>query len=77
MRIMKELVRIVDEIISTFSSEAEEKEIHLSGSMKVTHRNILCDGTKIREIYVNLVSNAMKYNSKGWKCNDHCRRTAM
>ena len=56
---------VVDDIISTFSSEAEEKEIHLSGSMKVTHRNILCDGTKIREIYVNLVSNAMKYTPRG------------
>lgn len=56
---------VVDEIISTFSSEAEEKEIHLSGSMKITHRNILCDGTKIREIYVNLVSNAMKYTPRG------------
>ena len=56
---------VVDEIISTFSSEAEEKEIHLSGSMKVTHRNILCDGTKIREIYVILVSNAMKYTPRG------------
>lgn len=56
---------VVDEIISTFASEAEEKGIHLSGSMKVTHRNILCDGTKIREIYVNLVSNAMKYTPRG------------
>ena len=56
---------IVDEIISTFSSEAEEKGIHLSGSMKVTHRDILCDGTKIREIYVNLVSNAIKYTPRG------------
>ena len=56
---------VVDEIISTFSSEAEEKEIHLSGSMKVTHRNILCDGTKIREIYVNLVGNAIKYTPRG------------
>ena len=56
---------VVDEIISTFSSEAEEKGIHLSGRMKVTHRNILCDGTKIREIYVNLVSNAMKYTPRG------------
>ena len=56
---------IVDEIISTFSSEAEEKGIHLSGSMQVTHRNILCDGTKIKEIYVNLVSNAMKYTPRG------------
>lgn len=33
--------------------------------MKVTHRNILCDGTKIREIYVNLVSNAIKYTPRG------------
>lgn len=56
---------VVDEIISTFASEAEEKGIHLSGSMKVTHRNILCDGTKIREIYVNLVSNAIKYTPRG------------
>ena len=56
---------VVDEIISTFSSEAEEKGIHLSGSMQVTHRNILCDGTKIREIYVNLVSNAIKYTPRG------------
>lgn len=56
---------VVDEIISTFSSEAEERGIHLSGSMKVTHRNILCDGTKIREIYVNLVSNAIKYTPRG------------
>lgn len=69
---------VVDEIISTFSSEAEEKEIHLSGSMKVTHRNILCDGTKIREIYVNLVSNAMKYTpsperSTECKCGEYCK----
>ena len=56
---------VVDEIINTFASEAEERGIHLSGSMKVTHRNILCDGTKIREIYVNLVSNAIKYTPKG------------
>ncbi len=56
---------VVDEIISTFASEAEERGIHLSGSMKVIHRNILCDGTKIREIYVNLVSNAMKYTPRG------------
>lgn len=56
---------VVDEIISTFASEAEEKGIHLSGSMQVTHRNILCDSTKIREIYVNLVSNAIKYTPSG------------
>ena len=61
----EEVGEIIDEIISTFSSKAKEKEIHLSGSMQVTHRNILCDGTKIREIYVNLVSNAIKYTPRG------------
>ena len=56
---------VLDEIISTFASEVEEKGILLSGSMQVTHRNVLCDGTKIREIYVNLVSNAIKYTPRG------------
>ena len=56
---------VVDEIISIFASEAEESGIHLSGSMQVTHRNILCDATKIREIYVNLISNAIKYTPRG------------
>lgn len=56
---------ILDEIISTFASEAEEKGIHLSGSMQATHRYILCDGTKVREIYVNLISNAIKYTPRG------------
>lgn len=56
---------VVDEILSIFSSEAEEKEIHLSSSMQVTHKNILCDSTKIRKIYVNLVSNAIKYTPSG------------
>ena len=55
---------VVDEILSTFSSEAEEKEIHLSSSMQVTHKNILCDSTKIRK-YINLVSNAIKYTPSG------------
>lgn len=56
---------VVDEILSTFSSEAEEKGIHLSSSVQVTHKNILCDSTKIRKIYVNLVSNAIKYTPSG------------
>ena len=33
--------------------------------MQVTHKNILCDSTKIRKIYVNLVSNAIKYTPSG------------
>ena len=33
--------------------------------MHVTHKNVVCDGTKIREIMLNLVSNALKYTPAG------------
>ena len=33
--------------------------------MYVTHKSVVCDGTKVREILINLVSNALKYTPDG------------
>ena len=33
--------------------------------MDVIHKNVVCDGTKVREIVINLVSNALKYTPDG------------
>ena len=33
--------------------------------MHVTHKSVVCDGTKVREIMLNLVSNALKYTPAG------------
>lgn len=56
---------ILDEVYGVFVSEAAEKEIRMKKTIAVEHRSLICDGTKIREIFVNLISNAIKYTPRG------------
>ena len=56
---------ILEEIDGVFATAAKEKNIQLKSEMYVTHKNIVCDGTKVREILINLVSNALKYTPDG------------
>ena len=56
---------ILEEVDSVFASAAKEKNIQIKSEMHVTHRKVVCDGTKIREILSNLVSNALKYTPDG------------
>ena len=53
------------ELISVFSVEAKKKNIRLLTSVQVEHRHIMADMTKIREIFSNLISNAIKYTPEG------------
>ena len=53
------------EVISVFSVEAKRKNIRLLTNMQVEHEHILCDATKIKEIFSNLISNAIKYTPEG------------
>lgn len=56
---------IIDEVYGVFVSEAAEKEIRMKKTIAVEHHSLICDGTKIREIFVNLISNAVKYTPCG------------
>lgn len=56
---------ILDEVYGVFVSEAAEKEIRMKKTIAVEHHSLICDGTKIREIFVNLISNAIKYTPRG------------
>lgn len=56
---------IIDEVYGVFVSEAAEKEIRMKKTIAVEHHSLICDGTKIREIFVNLISNAVKYTPRG------------
>ena len=56
---------ILEEIDEVFASVAKEKNIQFQSEMDVIHKNIVCDGTKVREIGINLVSNALKYTPDG------------
>ena len=56
---------IFDEAYGVFAPEAAKKEIRMKKTIAVEHRSLICDGTKIREIFVNLISNAVKYTPRG------------
>lgn len=55
----------IEELISVFSVEAKKKHIRLLTSEQVEHTHIMADITKIREIFSNLISNAIKYTPEG------------
>ena len=54
-----------EELVAVFSVEAKKKNIRLLTSVQVEHVHIMCDITKIREIFSNLISNAIKYTPEG------------
>lgn len=56
---------IFDEAYGVFAPEAAKKEIRMKKTIAVEHRSLICDGTKIRENFVNLISNAVKYTPRG------------
>ena len=52
-------------IYKIFQAEAEKKGIHLKMEYDVKHEHVICDETKNREIFLNLISNAVKYTDSG------------
>ena len=56
---------ILKEIEGVFESEARKKGLHFTYELQVEHNHILCDSTKVQQIFVNLVSNAVKYTPSG------------
>ena len=48
-----------------FDAEAKKKKIAFQYTMKVEHDYVLMDVTKVKEIFVNILSNAVKYTPSG------------
>ncbi|MDO4500592.1 MAG: response regulator [Erysipelotrichaceae bacterium] len=59
----------VIETINVFDVEAKKKNITVTYNFDVKHNYVLCDETKISEIFTNLISNAIKYTPNGGKVN--------
>lgn len=60
-----EIGDILKPICEVFEMEAKKKELSLRYEVQVEHNQVLGDGTKIREIFLNLISNAVKYTPPG------------
>jgi CheY-like chemotaxis protein len=48
-----------------FENDLQKKNLTMNVNADVTHRYVLTDAHKVREIYMNLVSNAIKYTPDG------------
>ncbi|MDO4482175.1 MAG: PocR ligand-binding domain-containing protein [Bacillota bacterium] len=54
-----------DSLYSLFDSQMKEKGIIFTRTSKVEHPKVICDETKLREIFLNILSNALKYTPSG------------
>jgi len=59
---VNELVKSVHPI---FEMEMKSKNLYLDQSIDIEHEYVYCDETKLREIFLNIVSNAVKYTDVG------------
>lgn len=68
MEIDKNYGRIEDiwqTLFEIFDDEAKKKNIALHYTIDVEHEHVLTDTTKVKEIFVNILSNALKYTPAG------------
>ena len=52
-------------LFAVFDEKARKKNIALHYTMNVEHEHVLTDVTKVKEIFVNILSNAIKYTPSG------------
>lgn len=60
-----EVGSIVSKICQVYQEEAEKKGIRITYKENITNCHVLCDITKIEEIFTNLISNSIKYTLSG------------
>ncbi len=60
-----DLEEIGDDLYSIFQTQMEQKGIKFTKEINVQHRYVYGDQTKIREIFLNILSNAFKYTESG------------
>ena len=68
MEIDENYCRIEDvwkSLFAVFDEKARKKNISLHYTMNVEHEHVLTDVTKVKEIFVNILSNAIKYTPSG------------
>ena len=56
---------LIESLTAVFEPEVEKKGLTYSCNYKIHHSHIVCDETKIREIFLNVISNSIKYTPQG------------
>ena len=59
------LPRLFNDLCEVFELSAVEKNLKHVLDIRLEHPDVLCDMTKVKEIFTNLLSNAVKYTPEG------------
>jgi len=66
---LKKEIGDLDDLVKNINLVVEplikEKKLHYSYHLEIKHHHIICDKTKLREIVLNILSNAIKYTPEG------------
>ena len=66
---LKKEIGDLDDLVKNINIVVEplikEKKLHYSHHLEIKHHHIICDKTKLREIVLNILSNAIKYTPEG------------
>ena len=66
---LKKKIGDLDDLVKNINVVVEplikEKKLHYSYHLEIKHHHIICDKTKLREIVLNILSNAIKYTPEG------------
>ena len=66
---LKKEIGDLDDLVKNINIVVEplikEKKLHYSYHLEIKHHHIICDKTKLREIVLNILSNAIKYTPEG------------
>ncbi|MGN0650393.1 MAG: response regulator [Oscillospiraceae bacterium] len=57
--------RFNDMLDSVIESSLKERNLHFTRTVNIEHYNVMCDTAKMRVIFLNLISNAIKYTPSG------------
>ena len=57
--------KLLDSLSTIFEPTFKEKDLTYTCTMDVQHPYILCDTTKVKEIFLNILSNSVKYTPAG------------
>jgi signal transduction histidine kinase/ActR/RegA family two-component response regulator len=58
-----------DSLYSVFEDMMRQKNLEFTREIDVEHEYVFCDPIKLREVFINILSNAYKYTNAGGKIN--------